>query len=117
VSAAQNGKRAAVFDLEAAAKAAAKEGAGDPLPFTYKGLTYEVPPSGEWPVEALAKLGTGDLNGALTELLGPEAFAALCAAGLKLGELGVLFEHLAADAGLESLPNSSAPAQLASTRM
>jgi hypothetical protein len=106
----------AVFDLEAAAKAAAKEGSGEPFAFTYKGRDYEVPPSDQWPVEALGRLADGDLNGALSELLGADAYAALSGAGLVLGELNVLFEKLAADAGLESLPNSSLPARLATTR-
>lgn len=113
-----NGKAAAppVFDLEAAAKAAAKEGSGEPFAFTYKGLTYEIPPTAEWPLDTLAKLGAGDLNGSLTDLMGADAYAALCGAGMKLSELTVLFEAVAADAGLESLPNSRLPALPASTR-
>lgn len=105
-----------VLDLEAAARAAAKEGSGAPFPFTYKGLTYEIPPSSEWPLETLAKLGAGDLNGSLTDLLGADAYAALCGAGLKLSELSVLFEAVAADAGIGGLPNSKLPARRASTR-
>jgi hypothetical protein len=110
-----NGKRD-ILDLEAAAKAAAKEGSGEPFPFAYKGLAYEIPPTDEWPVDTLAKLADGDLNGTLTDLLGAEAYRALCGAGLKLAELNVLFEALAKDAGMESLPNSSLPARLASAR-
>jgi len=109
-----NGKTAAPFDLEASARAAA--GDTDPFAFTYKGETYTVPPSSAWPMPALRALAAGDLDGALSQLLGDDEYERLCAAGLTLGELGHLFESVAGDAGLSSLPNSLPPARRVSTR-
>jgi hypothetical protein len=109
-----NGK----FDLEAAAKAkaAASESMGAPFAFTYKGTDYQVPPSREWSMAALERLASGDLAGALTELLGEETYGQLRDKGLTLGELEALFEQVAAASGMETLPNSRAPVRRVSTR-
>jgi hypothetical protein len=107
--------RAATFDLEAAAAAGA-EAEAVPFAFTYKGKSYEVPPSRSWPVSALRKVARGDLEDALAELLGAGAFDQLCDAGLNVGELNVLFEGVAKAQGLVNLPNSRAPQRRASTR-
>lgn len=103
------------FDLGAAAEAAATEAAGRPFAFTYKGKDYQVPPSTAWPISALRALVRGDLENALSELIGAEAFDGMCAAGLKLGELNVLFEKIAGESGM-TLPNSPLPQPRASTR-
>lgn len=97
------------LDLEAAAKAAAAEAKAAPFPFTYKGTDYEVPPSTEWPVDAIDRLARGELGPALAALLGPETYDALKADGLMMGELNALFEQIGEDAGLDGLPNSSLP--------
>lgn len=96
------------LDLEAAAKAAAAEAKSAPFPFTYKGADYEVPPSTEWPVDAIDRLSRGELGPALAALLGQDTYAKLCAAGLVMGELNVLFEQIGETSGLGGLPNSSA---------
>lgn len=115
MTASPNGK----FDLKAAAKAkaAASESQGLPFAFTYDGDDYTVPPSREWSMAALERLGSGDLAGALTELLSEDTYAKLRDAGLTLGELEALFEQVAQDSGMETLPNSRAPARRGSTRM
>lgn len=112
-TASANGSK--TFDLGAAADAAATESEGRPFAFTYKGAAYEVPPAKGWPITALRKLVNGDLENALSELIGAEAFDGMCAAGLKLGELNVLFEKIAAESGM-TLPNSPLPQPRGSTR-
>jgi hypothetical protein len=103
-----NGSRP--FDLQAAADAAAAEAEGRPFVFAYAGKTYEVPVATAWPVSALRSLAEGNLDEALGVLLGPEAYDQLTEAGIKLGDLNVLFDKIAAESGLGSLPNSRAPA-------
>lgn len=107
------------FDLDTAADAAAAEVTGRNLPFafTYKGKGYELPPMTTWPLKALRLIGTGDLDTALALLLGEESYAELADAGLRLGDLNVLFEEAAKVAGAGSLPNSSRPRRRASSRM
>lgn len=111
-----NGQSAAPYDLEAATRAAANEAEAVPFAFTYKGESYSVPPSSEWPMPALAALAEGDLAGSLSQLLGDEAYDRLMAAGLKLGELGHLFEAVAGDSGMVTLPNSRPPQRRVSAR-
>lgn len=106
-----NGSRP--FDLEAAAAAAADEAEGKSFVFTYAGKPYEVPPATAWPIAALRRLTEGDLDAALGELLGPDEYDQLSEAGIKLGDLNVLFEEIAKRSGLGSLPNSRAPARRA----
>jgi hypothetical protein len=109
-----NGK-AEPFDLQAAAKAAATEAQARPFAFTYKTKRYQVPPARQWPVAALAALGEGNLEAALSELLGEQVYDRLVKAGLTIGELNVLFAKLGAEAGFPSLPNSPLPALPSST--
>jgi hypothetical protein len=112
-----NGRAAAApFDLEAASNAAAAEADAQPFAFTWKGESYSVPPMTAWPMKALRALAAGNLDGALGELLGPGAYEALSDAGLKVGDLNVLFDKIAADSGMGGLPNSSALAQRVSAR-
>jgi hypothetical protein len=110
-----NGKLAP-FDLEVAAAQAEAEGDAQPFAFTWKGETYAVPPMVAWPISALRALSAGNLDGALSELLGAESYDALATAGLRVGDLNVLFDKIAADAGMGSLPNSPPPALRAGTR-
>jgi hypothetical protein len=99
-----------IFDLEEAAKAAATEAGDEPFPFTYKGTSYEIPPGNSWPVAALAALGAGELEAALTALLGGDTYGQLSAAGLTVGQLNALFTEAGRRAGFPSLPNSPLPA-------
>jgi hypothetical protein len=110
-----NGKTADTFDLQAAAKAAASEASRRPFAFTYKTKRYQVPPALDWPVAALAALAEGNLEGALTELLGEQVYERLVKAGLTVGELNALFSKLGAEAGFPSLPNSPLAALPSST--
>lgn len=105
---------AEVFDLEAAA--AANEAEAVPFAFTYKGEVYHVPPMTAWPITALRALAAGDLDAALSNLLGDDAYEALSAAGLRVGDLNALFDKISADAGMGALPNSSGPPRRASAR-
>lgn len=107
--------RAEPFDLQSAADAAAAEAEGRSFPFTFAGASYTVPPPTAWPISALRALGDGDLEAALTTLLGGDTFAELADAGLTIGGLNVLFERIAADSGM-TLPNSPPPARRAGTR-
>jgi hypothetical protein len=109
--AASNGR----FDLDAAAAAAVAEGNAAPFLFTYKGTDYQVPPATDWPLEAQSLIGRGELEAALVMLLGREAYDALVAAGMTVGELNVLFTAVGEAAGVGGLPNLSAPAAAAST--
>jgi len=104
------------WDLEAAAAAAADEADLVPFAFAYKGSAYSIPAMKQWPAKVLAALREGDMATALTELLGPDSYAALTEAGLTVGELETLFDKVASVSGLGSLPNSSAPARPVSTR-
>jgi hypothetical protein len=104
------------FDLEAAAQAAAAEAEALPFAFTYRGASYQVPPMTAWPISALRALASGNLDAALGELLGADAYEALADAGLKVGDLNVLFDKIGAEAGMGSLPNSPAQPRPASTR-
>ena len=112
-----NGTATSIFDLEAAAKAAATEAAEESFPFTYKGEHYEVPPGRAWPVAALSALAAGELEDALGQLLGAGTFARLAKAGLTVGELNALFAAVGVSAGFPSLPNSPPPARPNSSRV
>lgn len=105
-----------LFDLVAAAEAAATEAGAQPFAFTYKDETYEIPPGREWPVAALSALAAGELESALSALLGPANYLQLTDAGLTIGELNALFAAVGKQAGFPSLPNSSPPARPGSTR-
>lgn len=100
-----NGK----FDLGAAADAAAAEADEQPFAFTFRGADYLVPPMNQWGISALRSLSAGNLDAALGDLLGEDAYTALADAGLKVGDLNVLFDKIAADAGMAGLGNSPAP--------
>ena len=104
------------FDLDAAADAAVTDAEAAPFAFTFKGESYTVPPSTDWPISALRKISAGDLDGAMPVLLGEDAYERLSAAGLKVGDLSVLFEAIAQHSGMTDLPNSPPPQRRASTR-
>jgi hypothetical protein len=109
-------RTAVKWDLETAARAAATEADLVPFAFTYKGADYTVPPQRKWPVKALVSVAAGQLDEALPALLGKDAFAAMCDAGLDVGEMTALFDKLAEAAGMGNLPNSGPPPQRGSTR-
>ena len=100
------------FDLDAAVAAADTE--GKPFRFTSRGNEYEVPAQGDWPLTVFGALARGDLEAALSELLGAEQWAKL-SPGFTLARLDVLFTRMAEDAGM-TLPNSGRLPQLDLTR-
>jgi hypothetical protein len=102
------------LDLESAAAAVLADSA--PFAFTYKGLEYTVPAQVTWPVGALSAIARGELDKALDQLLGEAEFQRLSEAGIRLGELNVLFEEMAKAAGMDGLPNSPKPARRGSAR-
>jgi len=103
------------YDLDAAVAAAYAESKPVPFAFTYHGTAYEVPPAQSWPLEAQALIGAGDVDRGMRQVLGADTYAALSAAGMTMGELTLLLEAVGKQAGLEGLPNSSAPAAQGST--
>jgi len=105
------------WDLETAAKAAAAEAGDVPFAFTYKGTDYEVPNQRNWPAEALALLGRGEIDAALPLIVGDDTYRGLLGAGLSVGELMVLFDKVAEQSGVGDLPNSSPPRRPGSRRM
>jgi hypothetical protein len=105
-----------LFDLEAAAEAAAGEAGAQPFEFRFKGATYDIPPGVDWPVAALAALAAGDLERALSALLGEANYLKLTDAGLTIGQLNALFTEVGRKAGFPSLPNSRPPARPSSRR-
>ena len=110
---APNGSSPSRFDL---AEAAAAEVAAVPFAFTYKGKDYELPPMSGWPMTSVRAVATGDLEGALSELIGPDTYEGMCEDGLTLGELGALFRAAGATGGMATLPNSRRPVRRGSTR-
>jgi hypothetical protein len=109
-----NGK--APFDLDAAAAdAAADEALAVPFAFTWRGKTYTLPPQGAWPMTVVRSLAAGDLNEAMSRLLGAGGYNELCDTGMTLGQLKLVFDAIGQDAGMGGLPNSSPPALAGST--
>lgn len=111
---APNGRVSPMLDLKAAAAEAGDDTA--PFQFSYEGVDYELPPQSAWPIKAIRQLGHGDLEDALTSLLGEKAFIGLADAGMTLGEMNKLFELAAEASGVGDLPNSSRRRRPASTR-
>lgn len=105
-----------LFDLEAAAEAAATEAGSKPFEFTYHGAVYDIPPGMAWPVAALTALAAGDLERALAALLGESNYVSLMDAGLTVGQLNALFTEVGKQAGFPSLPNSAPPRRQSSRR-
>jgi len=103
------------FDLSAASAAAAAESPPVPFEFSYKGEDYTIPPATEWPLSLQAQIAAGDLEGALTGLLGQEPYKRLLADGMTVGELNILFTKIGEASGVENLPNLPVPAQPGST--
>jgi len=111
VTAAANGR----FDLSAASAAAAAESPPVPFLFSYKDVNYTIPPATEWPLSLQAQIAAGDLEGALTGLLGEEPYKRLLTDGMTVGELNILFTKIGEASGVENLPNLPVPAQPGST--
>lgn len=105
-----------LYDLSEAANAALAEALERPFRFTYKGVVHELPNQKLWPLSAMDDMG-GDI-GQFLEAIGakPEVYESLSAAGLVVGELQLLIEAAAKDAGVGNLPNSKPPARRATTR-
>jgi hypothetical protein len=106
----------AALDLDAR-RAARAEAGQETFAFTLFGETYEVRPTADWPLESQNRLAEGEIAGALPGLLvgGADTYRALCAAGATIGDMTDLFNAVAKWAGLENLPNLSAPQRPATT--
>jgi hypothetical protein len=105
-----------LYDLSEAASAALAEAIGRPFRFTYKATVYELPNQKLWPLSAMDDMG-GDIGQFLTAIgAKPDVYQGLSAAGLCVGELQLLIEAAAKDAGVGNLPNSKPPARRGTTR-
>ena len=82
---------------------------GDPVE------TFTAPNFLDWPGEATHRLASGDLTGALTEILGPEQFERFWALRPTNGDLYALMGLIEQDQGLEGL-GESPPSNRASRR-
>lgn len=105
-----------VFDLDAAALAAASEATREPFAFTFKGEAYEMPNQAEWPLQALRAFAAGELDGALEGIMGEAAVNRLTSAGMTLGDLNLLFDEAGRQAGMGDGKNFGPPQQRGSTR-
>ena len=88
--------------LEAEALAMAPAG----IEFTYRGVTFTVPPAKAWPLSVQRRLAHGDVD-ALDGVLGGTTFAALADAGLTQAGFEQLLDRLQKAAGGPPLPASS----------
>lgn len=105
------------FDLDKAAGAAIAEALEHPFRFSYKGELYELPNQRTWPIDAADRLAAdGDMGAFLDAIGAGDVYDRLMAAGLRIGELEVLMDQAAQDAGLGGLPNSSRQRRRAPTR-
>jgi hypothetical protein len=104
------------FDLDKAVQAAYAESKPVPFRFAYHGEVYEVPPATDWPIDAQAKIGGGDIDGAMRMIMGGDTYRKLSAAGMTMGELTLLLGEVGTAAGLDGLGNSLQPAAPGSTR-
>ena len=86
------------FDLDAAVAAAENE--GKPFRFSHLGNEYEIPAQMDWPLSSFGALARGDLEAALHDLIGEEAFERLMP-GFTIGRLDTLFTAIAAEAGFD----------------
>ena len=105
-----------VFDLDAAAAAAASEATREPMTFNYHGEAYTIPNQADWPMITVRAFAAGELDSALEGLIGEADLNRLTNAGITLGELTLLFEEASRRAGMGSLPNSGPPQRRGSTR-
>ena len=102
------------FDLSAARAARREAESKDPqFVFSWDGVEYTVPPSREWPVDAVSLMRAGAVDRALQLILGDEVWAELDE--LTVGDVEALFNALSAHEGL-SAGNSSPRASRATRR-
>jgi len=92
------------FDVEAAAKAAAAEGAGEAFPFTLRGEAFTIPTQTDWPLEVSTLLTQNDLSGAIGLLLNGN-FDRFLTVHPTMGEVNALFRGVAEWAGVDTLGN------------
>lgn len=105
------------FDLDAAAQAAIAEATGRPFRFTYKGELYELPNQRLWPIGAAEQLSRdGEMAEFLDSIGAKGLYDKLADAGLTIGELNILMDAAAEDAGLGNSPSSRPRARRGSTR-
>lgn len=87
------------FDLDKAS-AAITEAAADPFTFTWAGGSYETPNVKSWSVDVVAAAATGNIVGAMEELLGQEQWAEFRKGKPTLGTIEALFAAISKDSGL-----------------
>jgi hypothetical protein len=66
---------------------------GKPFPFTFRGVSYVLPPVGVWPVGVMDRIVAGRMREGLADLLGEEVAERLLDDGLTIGHLTALFEE------------------------
>jgi len=93
-----------VFDVEAAAQAAAAEAGDEAMPFTLRGETFTIPPTKAWPVKVSKLLAAGEITDAIGMLLGKEMDRFLLTEP-TLGEVEALFAQVAKWSGVGGLGN------------
>ncbi|MFD6638329.1 hypothetical protein ACFWDN_21210 [Micromonospora chalcea] len=82
--------------------AAAKAEATDqPTSFEYDGETYQVAPSKDWDLDALAAFEDGAILRAVTLILGAEQMKRFRSKKRTIGDLNALFETAQKAAGIE----------------
>ena len=106
-----------IFNLNRAREAAAAEATEKPWLFEFNDHLYELLPAKQWPLSVSAKLADGRIDEAMALLLvGENNFDRLAEDGAVMGDLELIMEAYAADAGLENSGNSPAPPPPVSTR-
>lgn len=78
--------------------------------------TIQIPGIRDWPIEAQAKLGQGDIVGGITDLVGPEGAELFRAFNWTFGEFQALFEALSQWSGFQMGRPSVPQPVLGSTR-
>ena len=94
-----------VFDLEAAAQAAADESQRAGIPFLLRGESFVVPSALDWPIEAQIELGKENLGEGLRIMMGDDEWERLLTVKPTIGELRALFQHVAKVNGVGDLGN------------
>jgi len=95
----------APFDLDAA-RAARQEAAQDGFKFTWGGKPYECPAADEWPLSVQMELSSGNLVGALEQLLGDKQMKTFLQGNPTMGDVKDFFDALSAFSGVGDTGNS-----------
>lgn len=111
-----NGHDEELFDLDAAAAAAAVDEAEErPFAFSFHGERYTIPSPKRWPLSAQRDLEAGLLEETFPKLVGADTFERMIEAGASFGDLELVFEEIARRSKM-SLPNSARRSRPGTTR-